>query len=77
MLQSKWKMAKTNNNSKQILAAVFEFNESCNVIRLKKTLRNMLLDYIAQNKDCLPLDFDRQLYDLGSLFNLLDIIEGM
>ena len=67
-------MAK-HKHQKEILQAVDEFNRSCNVVRLSKNLRTLLFDYIAQNKDWLPVDFDKQLNDYNNLFDLLAVLE--
>ena len=45
-----------------------------NLTRLNKSLRTILLDYIAAYKDTLPLDFDVHLYDFQLLFELLDAL---
>ena len=67
-------MAK-HKHQQEILPAVDEFKQSCNIARLSKNLRTLLLDYIAQNKDWLPIDFDVQLNDYNNLFDLLAVLE--
>ena len=43
--------------------------------KFSRNLRNLLLDYLSQNINCLPVDFDATLNNLNSLFALLDSIE--
>jgi hypothetical protein len=54
--------------------AIIHLIYECNLQRIQKNLRTILLDYIAAYKDTLPLDFDIQLYDFQLLFELLDIL---
>lgn len=67
-------MAENKKRKKLMPIEVTEFTEACNMERLSKNLRKILLDYIGQNKDWLPVDFDLQLNDLNLLFDLLDAL---
>ena len=58
----------------KVISALLGFIDSTPPIRLSKHLRRILLDYIAREKDCLPIDFDIYLIDLFSLFEFLDAI---
>ena len=56
-----------------LLNAALQFMENASP-QFSRKLRNLLLDYISQNKDCLPVDFDIYLLDFNNLFALLDTI---
>lgn len=56
-----------------LLNAALQFMENASP-QFSRNLRNLLLDYISQNKDCLPVDFDVYLLDFNNLFALLDTI---
>ena len=58
--------------NKVVQNAALQFIEDCTPLRLSRNLRKLLLDYISQNKDCLPVDFDVYLYDLNMLFDFLE-----
>jgi hypothetical protein len=58
----------------KVLAALLIFIDATPPLRLNKHLRRILLDYIAREKDCLPIDFDIYLLDLSNLFEFLDAI---
>ena len=66
------KMKKAN---KVLRTAAMQFVTDCVPFRFSRNLRKVLLDYISQNKDCLPLDFDIYLLDFNNLFELLDKID--
>ena len=61
--------------NKSQLIEVSTFIENTNFTRLSNSLRIVLLEYVAQNKDCLPLDFDLQLNDWNMLFDFLAVIK--
>ena len=50
------------------------FLEGTNTKRLSSTLRRIILDYIGENKDYLPIDFNLQLSDINMLFDFLEKI---
>jgi len=54
--------------------ALLHFIEHGNPKRISKHLRNILLDYIEGQKNCLPLDFDVYLSDMRLLFDFFDAI---
>jgi hypothetical protein len=58
----------------KLIAAFQVFIDATPPLRLNNHLRRILLDYIAREKDCLPIDFDVYLFDLSHLFEFLDTI---
>lgn len=58
--------------SKKQRQAIKCFIEGTNIQRLSASLRAILLDYISQNKDYLPIDLDLQLKEWSMLFELLE-----
>jgi len=50
---------------------------SADYTRFSRNLRKLLLDYISQNKDCLPIDFDVCLNDFNILWNFLDLLDDL
>ena len=64
----------TDDVNPKLIAALLVFIEVTPPIRLNKHLRRILLDYIAREKDCLPIDFDVYLFDLSNLFEFLDAV---
>ncbi|MBS1578298.1 MAG: hypothetical protein JST29_01505 [Bacteroidetes bacterium] len=60
---------------KQRQLALLSFIEGTNISILSTSLRTILLDYIALNKDLLPVDFDIQLKEWNLLFELLDALQ--
>lgn len=64
-------MAKYKLNKKHRQAIKY-FIEGANIQRLSGSLRTILLDYISQNKNYLPVDLDLQLNEWNMLFKLLD-----
>ena len=68
------KVTKTNE---VILDAALEFISDSSPTRFSRNLRKLLLDYISQNKDCLPIDFDVCLNDFNILWNFLDILDDL
>lgn len=61
--------------SKVLLKMAIQFIVDSSPLKFSRTLRNILFDYISQNKDCLPVDFDITINDLNKLFAFLDAIE--
>jgi len=68
------KTTKKFKKNKEVQKAALQFIEDCATLRLSRNLRKILLDYISQNKDCLPVDFDVYLYDFNMLFDFLEVI---
>ena len=67
--------SKHRKPSKALIKTAIEFiTDSCPLM-LSRSLRNIFFDYISQNKDCLPVDFDITINSFNSLFALLDAIE--
>ena len=64
-------------NSKSTIKAISKFNDSCNVKRMSINLRRLLLEYIAHNKNCLPIDFDIELNDFVALFEFFDSLSSL
>ena len=70
------KHAPKQKQSNDVLhTAALQFIADCTPFRFSRNLRKLLLDYISQNKDCLPLNFDVYLLDFNNLFELLDTID--
>ncbi len=67
-------MAKQKLSKKHKLL-LLSFIEGTNISVLSSSLRTILLDYIAQNKDFLPIDFDVQLKEWSLLFEFLDSLK--
>lgn len=61
--------------SKTLLKIAMELVTDSPSSILSRSFRNILFDYISQNKDCLPLNFDSTINDLNKLFAFLDAIE--
>lgn len=61
--------------SKVLTQAAFNFMADSSALMFSRSLRNILFDYISQNKDCLPVDFDITMNDFNNLFAFLDAIE--
>lgn len=70
---NKYFMVKQILNTKHQLSVQL-FLSGTDTKRLSTSLRKILLDFIAENKDYLPIDFDLQLADLNMLFDFLDSI---
>lgn len=66
------KITKTNEI---LLEATLQFLTDYAPIRLSRNLRKLLLDYVSQNRNYLPLDFDLLLNDFIILFDFLDVLE--
>lgn len=66
---------KIKNNNIVLQTAALQFIADCTPFRFSRNLRKLLLDYISQNKDYLPVDFDVYLLDFNNLFELLDKID--
>ena len=66
---------KLKKDSAVLQAAAMQFVSDCTPFRFSRNLRKLLLDYISQNKDYLPLDFQIYLLDFNNLFELLDRID--
>ena len=66
---------KTNESDNVLHTAAMQFIADCTPFRFSRNLRKLLLDYISQNKDYLPVDFDIYLLDFNNLFELLDTID--
>ncbi len=67
--------AKLRKPNKSLQNAALQFIADSSPFRFSRNLRNLLLDYISQNKDCLPVDFDSYLNDFTNLFAFLDKID--
>ena len=63
-------------NPKSISALII-FIDTTPPLRISKHLRRILLDYIAREKDCLPVDFDVYLSDFANLFEFLDALNDI
>ena len=68
---------KQKEPNKILRTAALQFISDINPSRFSRNLRKLLLDYISQNKDCLPVDFNVMLNDLNNLFELLDKIDNV
>ena len=66
---------KQKQSNDVVQTAAMQFVSDCTSFRFSRNLRKLLLDYISQNKDCLPLNFDVYLLDFNNLFELLDTID--
>ena len=66
---------KQKESNDGLQTAALQFIADCTPFRFSRNLRKLLLDYISQNKDCLPIDFDVYLLDFNNLFELLDKID--
>lgn len=60
------------SNTKQSNTNILTFTSNINSQRLSTNLRRILLQYISENKDYLPVDFDIQLNDINILLDFLD-----
>lgn len=60
------------SNTKQSNTTILTFSSNINTQRLSTNLRRILLQYISDNKDYLPVDFDIQLNDINILLDFLD-----
>ena len=60
------------SNTKQSNTTILTFTSNINPQRLSTNLRRIILQYISDNKDYLPVDFDIQLNDINVLFDFLD-----
>ena len=67
--------SKLKKNNSVLHTAAMQFIADCAPFRFSRNLRKLLLDYMSQNKDCLPVDFDIYLLDFSNLFELLDKID--
>ena len=65
----------SNQKETEKVAAFMHFIEHCDASRTSKHLRNILLDYIDSQKNCLPVNFDVYLSDIRLLFDFLDAIQ--
>ncbi len=61
--------------SKVLTQAAFNFIIDTSPVKLSRSLRNILFDYVSQNKNCLPVDFDITMNNFNNLFAFLDAIE--
>ena len=68
------KQNQTDDVNPKLIAALVVFIDATPPLRLSKHLHRILLDYIAREKDCLPIDFDVYLSDFSSLFEFLDAL---
>lgn len=62
------------NNTKQSNTNILTFTSNINTQRLSTNLRRILLQYISDNRDYLPVDFDIQLNDINVLLDFLDTL---
>lgn len=60
------------SNTKQSNTNILTFTSNINSQRLSTNLRRILLQYISENKDYLPVDFDIQLNDINIILDFLD-----
>lgn len=60
------------SHTKQLNTAISTFTSNVNSQQLSTNLRRILLQYISDNKDYLPVDFDIQLNDINVLLDFLD-----
>ena len=74
MKKNKHALKLTKDNAVLKIAAM-QFVSDCAPFRFSRNLRKLILDYISQNKDYLPVDFDIYLLDFNNLFELLDKID--
>jgi len=65
----------SNQKEAEKVASFMHFIEHGNARRTSKHLRNILLDYIDSQKNCLPIDFELYLTDIRLLFDFLDAIQ--
>jgi hypothetical protein len=58
--------------TQQQLKALERFIDLAQPERVSKTLRTLLVEYLVNKSDLLPLDFDYMIEDVRNLFELLD-----
>src|SRR5665647_155456 len=76
-LNNQKQMKRLEKTNDVILDAALQFISDSSPTRFSRNLRKLLLDYISQNKDCLPIDFDVCLNDFNILWNFLDILDDL
>lgn len=69
------KNTKPSNSNKIILEATHTLISGYSGKQFSRSLRKLLLDYIAQNRNYLPLDFDLFLNDINMLLDFLNTLE--
>ena len=73
----KTKLGKTSQTllNENLQNAIARFYDESVPARVSRNLRRIFFDYLAHEKDALPVDFDLYLNDLANLFELLDALQ--
>ena len=66
-------MSKDKGLSKELADKMRYFIQDCSPARVSTNLRGVFFDYLRNQREGLPMEFDQVIDDMQNLFALLDI----